>query len=333
MLHSSTSRGGGRWAPRDARSLPNSELDFTQTSIDRYKIAAAALHSAAMTRIAHLSDLHLLEEDYRSRTGLARYRLAFLSTGVPLDVDLRRRRALAALRRAHKLHVDHVLLTGDLTEDGTLGQYESLAGLLDESGLPPERITLVPGNHDAYSDGQAWRRALNGPLAAYRQTSEDGAVTVIGDAVIKPVSTVMDDQHFTRAAGVVRDDTVKSIRKLAADTVTSRRTLVIAQHHAPLGMANPVWNYFDGTMGVAPMRDLMAELPRLHVVHGHVHHKTTVSLFGRPHAQIFSVESSRDHDHPLRIYRADGGHLRAEGETSSDLPLQGGSAPAVHAFA
>ena len=35
-----------------------------------------------MTRIAHLSDLHLLEEDYRSRTGLLRYRLAFLSTGV-----------------------------------------------------------------------------------------------------------------------------------------------------------------------------------------------------------------------------------------------------------
>lgn len=286
-----------------------------------------------MTRIAHLSDLHLLEEDYRSRTGLARYRLAFLSTGVRLDVELRRRRALAALRRAKQVRVDHVLVTGDLTEDGTLPQYEVLAEVLEESGLPPERVTLVPGNHDAYSDHLAWREALEGPLAAYRETSEAGAITVVGDAVIQPVSTVMDDQHFTRAAGVVRDSAVSDIRRLAADGVTKGRTMIVAQHHAPLGMLNPVWNYFDGTMGVAPMRDLLAEQPFLHVVHGHVHEKTTVCLFGRPHAQVFSVASCRDNDHSLRIYRAEDGELRAEGEVSSDMPLQGGTAPFAAAFA
>lgn len=286
-----------------------------------------------MTRIAHLSDLHLLEDDFRSRTGLARYRLAYLSTGVGLDVELRRRRALAALMRADRLQVDHVLITGDLTEDGTLSQYESLADVLDESGIAPERITLVPGNHDAYSEPLAWQSALDGPLAAYRETSREGAVTVIGDAVIKPVSTVMDAQHFTRAAGVVRDEALNDIRQLAADRVTTNRTLIVAQHHAPLGAANPLWNYFDGTMRASTMRDLLAELPELHVVHGHVHHKTTLSLFGRSHAQVFSVESSRDHDHSLRIYRAEGGELRAEGESSSDMPRAGGSAPLAPAFA
>lgn len=286
-----------------------------------------------MTRIAHLSDLHLLEEDHRSRTGLARYRLAFLSTGIPLNPELRRKRALTALRRARQLRVDHVLITGDLTEDGTLPQYESLADVLDESGVPPERVTLVPGNHDAYSDQVAWQAALDGPLAAYRESSAPGAVTVVGDAVIKPVSTVMDDQHFTRAAGVVRETAVSDMRRLAADRVTTNRTLIVAQHHAPLGMLNPVWNYFDGTIGVAPMRALLAEQPHLHVVHGHVHSKTTVSLFGRPHAQVFSVASCRDNDHSLRIYRAEAGELRAEGEISSDMPLQGGSAPLAVAFA
>lgn len=286
-----------------------------------------------MTRIAHLSDLHLLEEDCRSRTGLARYRLAFLSTGVRLDVALRRQRALRALRRARQLGVDHVLITGDLTEDGTPDQYESLAEVLDESGLPPEQVTLVPGNHDAYSDPAAWRQALAGPLAAYRETSAEGAVTVCGDAVIRPVSTVMDAQHFTRAAGVVRAGALDGIRALAADGVSASRTLIVAQHHAPLGATNPVWNYFDGTMGATAMRDLLAELPALHVVHGHVHHKSTVALFGRAHAQVFSVESSRDHDGSLRVYRAEGGWLRVESEVSSDMPLQGGSAPLAPAFA
>lgn len=277
-----------------------------------------------MTRIAHLSDLHLLEDDFRSRTGLARYRLAFLSTGAPLDVSLRRERALAALRRARCQRVDHVLVTGDLTEDGTLGQYESLASLLDESGIPAARITLVPGNHDAYDAPDAWRAALDGPLAAYRETSAEGAVTVLGDAVIKPVSTVMDAQHFTRAAGIVRDASLRAIRRLAADSLTRRKTFIVAQHHAPLGLANPVWNYLDGTMGASGMHDLLAELPGLHVLHGHVHRKTTLSLFGRSHAQVFSVPSSRDSDDPLRIYRAEDGELRAEGEVSPDMPLQGG---------
>lgn len=285
-----------------------------------------------MTRIAHLSDLHLLEDDFRSRTGLSRYRLAFLSTGAKLDVSERRQRALGALRRARRMNVDHVLITGDLTEDGSLGQYEALASLLDEGGIAPERITLVPGNHDAYDAPDAWQTALEGPLAAYRETSAEGAVTVVGEAVIKPVSTVMDAQHFTRAAGVVRDTALKAIRKLALDSVTRRRTFIVAQHHAPLGLVNPVWNYFDGTIGATGMRDLLAELPGMHVLHGHVHKKTTLSLFGRDHAQVFSVESSRDSEHPLRIYRAEDGELRAEGESSANISLQSGSS-SMPAFA
>lgn len=158
-------------------------------------------------------------------------------------------------------------------------------------------------------------------------------MTIVGDAVIKPVSTVMDAQHFTRAAGVVRDSAVSAIRKLTADSMTTRRTMIVAQHHAPLGMSNPVWNYFDGTVGVAPMRALLAEQPHLHVVHGHVHDETTVSLFGRPHAQVFSVASCRDNDHALRVYRAEAGELRAEGETSSGIPRAGDSAPFAPAFA
>ena len=35
-----------------------------------------------------------------------------------------------------------------------------LAELLADSRIPPERITIVPGNHDAYTDGDAFADAM-----------------------------------------------------------------------------------------------------------------------------------------------------------------------------
>lgn len=277
--------------------------------MDRYESAAVRDQHADMTRIAHLSDLHLLEESWRSRSGLERCRLAFLSTGTTLDADDRRARALSALRRARRLCVDHVLVTGDLTEDGTPAQFETLAHVLHESGLAPEQVTLVPGNHDAYSQLGAWRTALAGPLAAFQETSREGALTVVGEAVIQPLSTIVEAQHFTRAAGIVRGEAIEAIERTARDGVARGKAHIVAQHHSPLGASNPVWNWFDGTLEARPLRELLQARPEVHVVHGHVHHDTTLELEQRSHAQIFSVESTRDSETPLRVYRVEGGHL------------------------
>lgn len=176
-----------------------------------------------MTRIAHVSDLHLLEDDWQQRTGEARYRLSFLCAGVSLDAADRRRRALSTLRRSRRLGVDHVLITGDLTEDGLPAQYEVLADLLQQSGLAPEEVTLVPGNHDAYSAPDAWHNALKGPLAAYRETSGEGARTVVGEAVVQPISTVVEAQHFTRAAGLLKRDALERVVRTAGTASRAAR--------------------------------------------------------------------------------------------------------------
>jgi len=274
-----------------------------------------------MTRIAHLSDLHLLEDNWQRRTGMDRYRLSFLCAGVELDAGDRRKKALAALRRAKHKHVDHVLITGDLTEDGTTEQYEVLAEVLEESGLSAERVTLVPGNHDAYAQPDAWRLALEGPLSAYRSTSAAGTRIVLDEAVIEPISTVMEGQPFTRAAGVMRRDSIDTVMRTMSDGVARGKAFIVAQHHSPLGMRNPMWNWFDGTMETRPMRALLEDRPGLHVVHGHVHRSTTIKFHGRPAAQVFSVQSVRDGEAPIRVYRAEDGELHAEGESNGG-PLQ-----------
>ena len=98
--------------------------------------------------LAHVSDLHLPFEPRLSlRQHLSKRQLSVWSW--------RRRRAvqsgdiLGALARDLRAHaVDHVVVTGDITNFSLPGEFRQAAGWLAALG-PAERVSLVPGNHDA----------------------------------------------------------------------------------------------------------------------------------------------------------------------------------------
>src|SRR5579862_5041940 len=82
---------------------------------------------ASGTRIAHLSDVHMLEaRPGRSRASWS-MRHHFLSFGRPLDVAGRRRKLGNSLSAARRAGASHVVISGDLTETGLPGEYEALA--------------------------------------------------------------------------------------------------------------------------------------------------------------------------------------------------------------
>jgi 3',5'-cyclic AMP phosphodiesterase CpdA len=284
-----------------------------------------------MSVLAHLSDLHLLERDHQKRRSYARQRLALLSAGSPLDAEARLQRAAATLQAVRRAGADHVLITGDLTEDGVDAQFEVLAEALHGSGLDPECVTLVPGNHDGYAEPGAFARALEGPLRAFRTTSGDGARSVLPAAVIAPVSTMIEGQWFTHSRGIVRGEDVLAVRRLASDPISRDRAIVVAQHHPPSHHALFPVEWFDGVKNAVAMRDLLLERTRVHVLHGHVHRKSTKYFCGRSHAQVFSTASVRDEYHQglsLRFYKAEGGTLR---ELATALPIP--QPPAAGVFA
>ena len=263
-----------------------------------------------MTLLAHLSDLHLLEERYHQRKGIDRFRLSYLSAAVPLDPAERYRNAELALGQARSAGADHVMLTGDLTEDGLPAQYDLLRGLLSDSGFTPDQVTLVPGNHDTYSGPTAWNSALAGLLRAYRATSATDAVTVLDDAVLSPISTAIESQSFMISVGAIKQRDVESAAKLAADPVCKRRTTVLAMPPPPLGLSNPVVNAIDGLHRSKPMRDLLTENASLRVVHGHIHQTFDRKIAGRDHAQILAADAIRNGGDCLRLYKAEAGGLR-----------------------
>ena len=263
-----------------------------------------------MTILAHLSDLHLIERDHLKRRGLSRTRLQFLSFGAPLDAEARLARATALLQQARRSGADHVLITGDLTEDGTPAQFEVLAEVLHKSRLDPDCVTLVPGNHDGYSEPGAFGRALEGSLSAFRRTSAGDATSVLSGAVIVPLSTMIEGQWFTSSRGVVQHADLARVRRIASDPISRDRAVVVAQHHPP--SHHPVFavEWIDGVSNALAMHELMQERTRVHVLHGHTHRRATRHLSGRAHAQVFSAASVRDqHLESLRLYKAEGGSL------------------------
>jgi 3',5'-cyclic AMP phosphodiesterase CpdA len=266
-----------------------------------------------MSILAQISDLHLLERDHHKRRGLTRKRLEFLSTGAPLDADARLQRAVATLQQIRRVGVDHVLITGDLTEDGVSSQFEVLGEALERSGLEPSCVTIVPGNHDGYGEPGAYAKALEGPLRAYKKTSAEGVHTVLDDALIIPVSTMIEGQWVTRSRGRLRHEDVLNVRRVASDPISHTRAVVVAQHHPPSHHAVFAWEWIDGLSNALAMRELVLERTRVHVLHGHVHRRTTKHFSGRTHAQVFSTSSLRDqHDRDcsLRFYKAEDGVLR-----------------------
>jgi 3',5'-cyclic AMP phosphodiesterase CpdA len=226
-----------------------------------------------ITRIAHISDAHVLDpRPSRTRSGWS-MRVRFLSFGRPLDAVGRRHKLKRSLDTAKRVGADHVVLSGDLTEIGAPGEYETLAEILHDSGIAPERMTLVPGNHDLYSAADGWRWALEGPLAAFARTSarEAGKVVDVAGASLLPVDATFH-QPVTRSAGWLHDDALNAIERRAVDPRLAQRPLVVIQHHPPFVRTTSALHWIDGLIGARRMMAMLETFRHLWVLHGHLHH-------------------------------------------------------------
>jgi len=261
-----------------------------------------------MATIAHLTDLHLLEDNYADRSFGPRARLSYLSFGRCLDPGERRRKVATSLEEARANGVDHLIITGDLTEDGEMDQFELLAELLIESRIPPERITLVPGNHDAYSDGGTYTEAMKGPLRAYAPTSAIGVPLRFRDVTIVPVSTAFH-QSPLRSAGAIAEDELRTLAALAEDSSLAHGPLVFAMHHPPGRHLLPLFQWIDGLLEHTALSALFDRCPHLHVVHGHTHHQVNRSVRKGEAPRVFSAKAVVESAFSLRLYDASPGGL------------------------
>ena len=192
-------------------------------------------------------------------------------------------------------------MTGDMTEDGQPEQFEALAEVLEASGVDPERITLVPGNHDLYTDLHAWDIAMSGPLSRWATTSRLGSLVVRDGVAILPISTCFK-QHYLFSGGRLGSHNARRIAWAARQAKELGCALVVGMHHPVFPHPVSVGTWWDGLRDHYVMSDLLREHREAFVFHGHIHRKVTKAVTEGAHPQVFCAKATVDSDELLRLY-------------------------------
>jgi len=149
--------------------------------------------------LAHLSDLHL---------------------GRSPANDLEVARAVEALLEGG---VDHVVLSGDVTERGRAHEYARYVALFAPL-LQAGRLTVVPGNHDRLGDDLG---------ARLRRGARVQTETRHGVYVVRVDSTGPHNRFLLAGHGDL-DDTVLGEIERAVAAAPSGHLVVVTMHHHPL---------------------------------------------------------------------------------------------------
>jgi 3',5'-cyclic AMP phosphodiesterase CpdA len=255
--------------------------------------------------LAHLSDAHLAH--MRKRLVLRNFSTKRIIGGVSWFMKRRHVHSLAVADAIQASIIaakpDHVALTGDLVNIAAWNEFPAAAGWVARFG-PPERLTIVPGNHDAYVP-VPWNEGLSHLMPwmqADRQDSEAGAaqfpfvrlrrnVAVIGVNSGQP-------QTYHRAAGTVGARQLRDLAHILTTLGQQGFCRIVLIHHPPLpGLAIARKALTDSSA----MQDTLAKAGCELVLHGH-NHRSMLNWFSTasgatPVIGVPSASIAGDHKH------------------------------------
>jgi len=242
-----------------------------------------------MFRLAHVTDLHFqsLEgarpSDFLNKRLLGTANL-MLNRRWKHRMDLLEALREDLCRRPH----DHVAVTGDLANVSLAGEWAAAGRWLDRLGEAPERVTVIPGNHDAYIEEVVARGDFERLFSAY-QTADlrDGGapypfVRLRDGVAVVAVSTCVATGDFG-AWGRVGDAQLARLERLLTSADVAARTRVVLVHHPPVMHRPPeTRNLRDREALVAVLARAGADL----VLHGHDHRDERFAIAGPGGAAI-----------------------------------------------
>jgi 3',5'-cyclic AMP phosphodiesterase CpdA len=243
-----------------------------------------------MFTLAHLSDPHLPMPRARIVDLLGK-RATGYANWWRSRVELHRPEALAGLvADIAAVKPDHIALTGDLVNVSLPEEFERAAAWLATLG-PPERVTLVPGNHDVYV-ATRWGQGL-GRWGAY--IASDGAPPAVGFEAFPtlrrrgPVALVGLNSGVPKppfvATGTLGDAQIAAAEKMLVELGREGLCRVVLIHHPPLTTEKRFKRLTDAAAFQAMIRRVGCEI----VLHGHNHRSEVARIAGPPGSRTGAV--------------------------------------------
>jgi 3',5'-cyclic AMP phosphodiesterase CpdA len=255
-------------------------------------------------RLVHCSDLHLLSLEGAGMLDFANKRWI---GGLNLLVSRARHHQAeifeAMIRDLNEQGVDHVLVTGDVTNLALDAEFRFARSLFERMELSPEQITVIPGNHDAYV--QAGATYFEKHFLDYytSDASKEGdehwpCVRRRGPVTIFGLSTSLQTPWFT-AYGVVGEEQLARLRAALLDEAYADSLRLVAIHHSPAEprASSRVRGLRDRSGLYKVLEEAGAEL----ILHGHEHLDLSAMLPGRDGDVPVRGIQSGTYDSPGRL--------------------------------
>ncbi|HFD15720.1 MAG TPA: metallophosphoesterase [Rhodospirillales bacterium] len=264
--------------------------------------------SGRALRLAHLSDVHLAPmPPARPRTLVNKRIMGWLSWNLKRHRLHRRAILDAVVADVRAQGPDHVLVTGDLVNISLPEEYVRAAEWLAALG-PPEVVSVVPGNHDAYVAGAAdrgwrhWAAWMRGDAAAepvFPYLRRRGFVAILG------LSTAVPSPPGY-ASGRLGDAQLRDLEARLRHLGDAGLFRIVLLHHPPLPASPSRKALEDRKAFRAVIRKAGAEL----VLSGHEHRFCEGFLAGLEGQVPVFVAPSASHGGEIPAKRA--GYLLVE---------------------
>lgn len=237
-------------------------------------------------RIGHISDLHILHLDKPRPWQFLNKRLV---GGLNLLLNRSKAHSVRVVERALEhldgLDVDHIVISGDLTNLALKSEFAAAAEVVATIRDADSRVSIVPGNHDYYTPGAVRDRRfetyfasyLNSDLPDYQLSHGYPFCHLRGEvAIIGLNSGIATPWLF--ATGRVGDDELEAASRLLDDGEVKKRFKIVVVHHPLL----PDEHHSVQFNRELKNRDEVLEMVRRKdvdlVLHGHNHYLSILKL-------------------------------------------------------
>jgi len=224
-------------------------------------------------RFLHCSDIHLLS---LRGVGPHRFLNKRLTGGVNLMLKRGRHHHGALFDRlvehAREQAVDRVVITGDLSNLALEQEFEHIAAKLDAIGLP---VTVIPGNHDAYTRGSVRQRRFERMFARFmvgERLGEDPDhfypfVQRFAEVALLGVSSAQASLPLY-AVGTVGEQQLSRLDQMLQGLGREGATRIVLIHHpVMLGVSKRRHDLLD----IEAFGEVIARRGAELVLHGHEH--------------------------------------------------------------
>jgi 3',5'-cyclic AMP phosphodiesterase CpdA len=236
------------------------------------------MHVMAPFTLAHLSDPHLPPLPAPRLRDLFGKRVFGYLNWTRNRQKFHRRDVLDGLVSDMRAQApDHIAVTGDLVNLALEAEFAPARTWLESVGIP-DRVTVIPGNHDAYVRAtrhcfaQAWGRYLDGDEAAgggtFPSLRRRGPLALISVSSAVPTPPLM-------ATGWLGRSQLDALERILARLSAEQAFRVLLIHH-PLRSDSRTKRLTDSSQLLALLRQYGVEL----VLHGHDHVHSTLWIDG-----------------------------------------------------